>query len=511
MKGVVSAGSIPTAETGARILAEGGNAIDAAVGACMAVAAGEPTLTSLAGGGMMILHIAKTNQTIIHDFFGDAPKLRQSEVEGLDFYPIELDYGPTTQRFYVGRGAAGVPGVLPGLCSALDNWGTLPLSKVIAPACRLLRDGAVIGAGQAALAEFLEPILTETEAGRDMFAPDGNYISEGATFRLPSLADTLEQLADTGWRDYYNGPFRSLVLEHFGPDAGGLITPSDFDGYSVEQRAPLQVDAGGGTLFTVPLPAAGGPMIALMRTLFASSVGQNEPSRYRRLCAAMATADEARLGGYLKSDQTSLAYSLDIYRRKLEGSLYAASQPGGPPSTTHISVVDAAGNAVGVTFSHGESNGRVIPGTGIMMNNFLGEEDLLPQGLGTAPPGQRLATMMSPTILRTDEGGVFVLGTGGSNRIRTAILQVINAILDDKMSPSEAVQSPRLHFEAGKLTAEVFGRHATVPFTDLDVREFVSFDKPHMFFGGVNLAAKLPNGAFAGGADSRRSGHCIVV
>ena len=133
----------------------------------------------------MILHIAKTNQTIIHDFFGDAPKLRQSEVEGLDFYPIELDYGPTTQRFYVGRGAAGVPGVLPGLCSALDNWGTLPLSKVIAPACRLLRDGAVIGAGQAALAEFLEPILTETEAGRDMFAPDGNYISEGATFRLP--------------------------------------------------------------------------------------------------------------------------------------------------------------------------------------------------------------------------------------------------------------------------------------------------------------------------------------
>ena len=173
MKGVVSAGSIPTAETGARILADGGNAIDAAVGACMAVSAGEPTLTSLAGGGMMILHLAKTNQTIIHDFFGDAPKLKQSEVDGLDFYPIELDYGPTTQRFYVGRGAAGVPGVLPGLCSALDHWGTMPLRDVIAPACRLLRHGAVIGAGQAALAEFLEPILTETEAGRDIFAPDG--------------------------------------------------------------------------------------------------------------------------------------------------------------------------------------------------------------------------------------------------------------------------------------------------------------------------------------------------
>ncbi|MEE2757775.1 MAG: gamma-glutamyltransferase [Myxococcota bacterium] len=510
MYGVISAGSTPTAETGAKILANGGNAIDAAVGACFAVAAGEPTLTSLAGGGMMMVHSARTGQTIVHDFFGNAPRLAQGEVPHLDFYPIKLDYGPTTQKFYVGQGAAGVPGVIPGLCLALERWGTQPLSEVIKPACALLRNGAVIGAGQAALAQFLKPILTETAASRAIFAPEGDYLDIGTRFRLPVLADTLEDMADQGWKTFYGGHFRNLILDQFGPDNGGLLTAEDLNDYAVIERLPLVLDAGGGQLHTIPLPAAGGPMIGLMRQLFKLDASA-AATRERRLCAAMATADCARLHGRLKNDDTDREWCRRDYLERVTGSVQGPSQSGGPSCTTHISVVDAAGNAVGVTFSHGESNGRPIGNTGIMMNNFLGEEDLLPKGLGTATPGQRLATMMSPTIVSADDGSMFVMGTGGSNRIRTAILQVLGRILDEDMAPADAVKAPRLHYESGVLNAEIFDESQRARFDGIDTKAFVPFNKPHMFFGGVNCAARMANGDLTGGADSRRGGHCIVV
>ena len=510
MYGVISAGSTPTAETGAKILANGGNAMDAAVGACFAVAAGEPTLTSLAGGGMMMVHSARTGQTIVHDFFGNAPKLSQAEAVNLDFYPIKLNYGPTTQKFYVGRGAAGIPGVIPGLCSALDRWGTQSLAQVIKPACKLLRDGAIIGAGQAALAQFLKPILTETKASRAIFAPEGDYLDLGTRFKLPVLADTLEDMAGQGWTHFYEGYLRNLILDQFGPDNGGLITAQDMDSYAVMERQPLVLNAGGGQLNTIPLPAAGGPMIGLMRQLFKLDACSNA-TRERRLCAAMATADYARLHGRLQNDAADFYWCSNDYLARINGSVQGPSQPGGPSCTTHISVVDSSGNAVGVTFSHGESNGRPIGNTGIMMNNFLGEEDLLPKGLGTAAPGQRLATMMSPTIVSTDDGSMFVLGTGGSNRIRTAILQVLGRILDEDMTPAEAVKAPRLHYESGVLNVELFNESEREKFHGIDTSAFVPFDAPHMFFGGVNCAARMANGQLNGGADSRRGGHCIVV
>ena len=148
---------------------------------------------------------------------------------------------------------------------------------------------------------------------------------------------------------------------------------------------------------------------------------------------------------------------------------------------------------------------------GIMMNNFLGEDDLLPHGLGTAAPGERLATMMSPTIVERSDGAVYVLGTGGSNRIRTAILQVINALIDDEATPEEAVTRPRLHYEAGVLTAETYGTAPVDALKGIGAESFVTFDAPHLFFGGVNLASRSADGQLCGQGDPRRGGHCIVV
>jgi gamma-glutamyltranspeptidase len=156
MHGVIAAGSAPTAEAGAEILARGGNAVDAAVAACFATSAGEPTLTSLAGGGVMIHRDAKSGEVTICDFFSDAPRRLPQDVKNLDFRGVDIDFGPAKQQFHIGAGAAGVPGVVPGLCTALERWGSLPLSDVVAPACRFLREGVVLGPFQVRAAKLLE-------------------------------------------------------------------------------------------------------------------------------------------------------------------------------------------------------------------------------------------------------------------------------------------------------------------------------------------------------------------
>jgi len=516
MNGAIAAGSIPTAEAGAEILALGGNAVDAAVAACFAVAAGEPTITSLAGGGVMIIHSAATGETSVCDFFSDTPRLRQADVPKVDFYGIDLDYGPTTQTFCVGAAAAGVPGAIPGLGEALSRFGSMDLASVVAPACRRLREGAIIGEKQAGLAQFLEPILTRLEGPRKVFTAAGRFPQSGDIFRLPALADTLETMATHGWRRYYDDVLVPDMLTQFGPHAGGLLTPEAFSEYEVVFRRPLFTRYRGNTVCTMPPPAAGGPMITLMLRLLATeSLALHPPGsvgRARRLCAAMATADEARSAGVAALDDDRFGVWADRYRDRVEGELNPGPPPpGGPASTTHISVIDGRGNAVAVTFSHGESNAHLIGNSGIMMNNMMGEEDLHPGGFDATPRGVRLPTMMSPTLMRRPDGGLTVMGTGGANRIRTAILQVVSLLADDGFDSAAAVAHARMHFEDGILNAEIFGRaDGGDPLAALAPGGLVRFDAPHLFFGGVNLVHMNAQGVVTGAGDTRRGGVCRI-
>jgi len=185
---------------------------------------------------------------------------------------------------------------------------------------------------------------------------------------------------------------------------------------------------------------------------------------------------------------------------------------GGPQSTIHVSVLDAEGNGAAVTFSYGEGNGHLIGDSGIMMNNLMGEEDLFPGGFHRWPVGTRLATMMSPTVVTNEAGDVLVLGTGGANRIRTALTQVISNIVDHGFSTAEAVHAPRVHFEAGVLNAEVFDRPdegAAVGL--LGAAEEVRFEQPNLFFGGVHMVRRRADGTFSGAGDHRRGGVCLIA
>ncbi|MBW2456377.1 MAG: gamma-glutamyltransferase [Deltaproteobacteria bacterium] len=516
MHGIIACGSEPTAQAGAEILERGGNAADAAVAACFATATGEPTLTSLAGAGIMIYRSAATGEVTVCDFVSDTPRLGH-DVDGLDFFGVDLDFGATTQRFYIGAGSAAVPGAIPGLCEVLERWGTLSFAEVIAPACRLLREGVEIGEYQGRCAQLLTPILTHNEGGRAVFAPLGRMVQAGDHFALPQLADTLEAMAAVGWRKHYEQVLCKAMIDQFGPDVGGVLTPEDFASYRVRFREPLRLRYRDNTVLTVPPPAAGGPMIAMMlRLLEGVELGSLEPygvEHTRVMCHVMTVADEARSeGAEALTDRRFPHWQERLAELRRDEALAVPSRTGGPSSTTHVSVIDEQGNAAAVTVSYGEGNAFMIADSGIMMNNLMGEEDLFPDGFGSAPRGVRLATMMSPTMLLSDDGGVTVLGTGGANRIRTAIVQVVSWLTDYGWSAERATSAPRMHYEDGVLHVEV-GEMADDgdALTALGAKQLVRFPTHSLFFGGAHLARRSGDGALDGAGDPRRGGTCRIV
>jgi len=406
---------------------------------------------------------------------------------------------------------------VPGLCAAWERWGRLPLRDVVRPACRFLREGVIIGPWQAEMFRVLGPILSLTEEARRQFGCDGRLLGEGDRFRLPVLADTLEHLAAGDWRAAYRERIEEPVLGRFGPASGGSIGPRDLDAYRVFFREPLRFSYRDTTIFINPPPAAGGSLVALMlRVLESEPLDRLEPGgpdHLHALCRTMRMADEARVAGGAESALADLPRWVARYHTLAGRPLGRAPRsPGGPGSTTHVSVVDGEGNAAAVTFSHGEGNGFLIPGAGIMMNNLMGEDDLFPGGFHGWPAGGRLSTMMCPTLVEDADGSFTLLGSGGANRIRTAIVQVVSQLVDYRRSLTQAVAAPRGHFEAGVLNAEVEGRPRGARFLDdLGARAVIRFDRPHLFFGGVHAVRQERGGAVTGAGDPRRGGVCRVV
>ena len=206
-------------------------------------------------------------------------------------------------------------------------------------------------------------------------------------------------------------------------------------------------------MLTNPPPSAGGTLLALALGLLDRTPG---PPRVADIVDAMATAQEARTDAFVEG----LAEPGFLDR-------FLSSRLGG---TTHISVVDGEGRAASVTCTNGEGSGIVVPGTGVHVNNIMGEEDLSPLGFHTAPPGRRMPSMMAPTVVLRDDEVELVVGSAGSNRIRSALLQTIVGVVDHGLDARAAVEAPRAHFEDGLVYAE-----PGVPVDELTDREIVAF------------------------------------
>jgi len=507
--GVAASGHKETSKAARILLEEGGNAFDAALGAMCAACVCEPMLASLGGGGYLLAQTSES-QPQVFDFFTQTPSATTGE---LDFYPIQADFGTTTQEFHIGMGSIAVPGVVAGLFAVHQAHCRLPLNKIIEPAVHLAREGLRINKLQRYINEVLKSIIDASPGAKafatPMFAP-GRLAEIGEFIYNPDLANTFEALAGHGPRWFYAGePARQLVedCEH----NGGLISAADLQAYEVILRQPVTIETHGASISVNSPPSPGGCLTAFALSLL------NEASQTRHewgspqyalaLARVMQAASLIRKRHGLESGLDDQTASTILSQENLS-NWSRTLQTGGLASrgTTHISVADADGNLASLTLSNGEGSSYVLPGSGIMLNNMLGEEDLNPVGFHRMPPGVRLASMMTPTIARLAGGGQIALGSGGSNRIRSAILQVLTNVLEFGMSLEQAVNAPRLHLERNHLNVEPGFSSAALETLEAEWPGIEQWPDINLFFGGVHAVGRLASGEFRAAGDPRRGG-----
>ncbi len=504
MKGVISAGDKLTVEAGAIIFREGGNAFDAVIASAFAAPLTEPALTSLGGGGFL-LAIQKGRLPTIYDFFVDVPPKR---VENPDFYPVYVDFGATVQEFHIGCGSVAVPGMVAGLLRVHKELGKLPLKEVVKPAVEYAKKGIYLSKTQVSFIKLLYPIFTATEESKKIYAPEGNLIDENILFKNEDYGNFLEYLAEEGEWIFYEGEIAERI-ERLSSERNGLIRKEDLRRYKVEEKDPISFPFRNFQILTNSPPSPGGLLIAFtLKLLEKEDLGEfGSIGHVSALIEAMHTTQifrRERVDKHIYDRDIELILedenTLKMYERFFKGRLNLWG------NTTHISALDKDGNAVSLTTTNGEGSGCIVPGTGIMLNNMLGEEDLNPEGFFKYKPYVRLPSMMSPTIVMDKEKPVLILGSAGSNRIRSAIVQSILNYIVFGMDVKKTVNAPRLHYENHTVFLEP-GFNKSVIKQIEQFYETVLFEEKNLFFGGVQAV----DFRFEGAGDPRRGGYSIVV
>jgi len=455
----------------------------------------EPLLTGLGAGGYMLV-APPGDAPVLLDFFVAAPGRGPCAGRLAELIPVTVSFGEAVQVFNIGAASVGAYGAPAGLCEAARRFGRVPLAQLVSPAATLAREGVRLNAQQAYILEILAGLVTATPEGAALFAPQGGLLREGDTIYQPELAEALVRLGAEGAAPFYTGDLARSVVSWIGA-RGGILTAEDLAAYAVRDREPVRVPYRGREVLTNPPPSAGGILIAYALALLdADGAGPG----VERLVEVMERAQSERTPEFLAGlDEAGFAARFLSTRGVSTGPL---------GSTTHIAVLDREGRACSVTCSNGSCSGEVVPGTGIHLNNMLGEQDLNPLGFHRHPPGRRLPSMMAPTVVLRDGSPELVLGSAGSNRIRSAILQTIVRVVDEGLRAGPAVQAPRVHFEDGVVYAE-----PGIETTALEVagRAIARFRDRNLFFGGVQAVEHDPVSGFSGGGDERRGGAAIVV
>ena len=435
MQGAIAAGNRVTAEAGARVLAAGGNAIDACIVAAFAAAVTEGPLTGPTGGGFLLAWV--DGETTMLDCFFAAPARPFGEIE-----EIVVDFGDSTQSYQVGDGSVAVPGLVAGLEEAHRRFASMPWPQLVEPAIELARQGLDATEAQSFLHLILEGILQRDEGGRRIYGvPD--------RIETADFVPTLERIRDVG----------SQAIVELIPELA-----DDIAAYHVATPKPIRTWVGELEVLTTPAPSRGGAVVA----------------------AAL--------------EQLATAETLDERARALRHG-YDAAPPLAVAGTTHISVIDADGNAAAFSSTLGSGSGVFRGGT--QLNNMLGELDII--GHVPGAPGTRLPSMMTPTLVLENGRPRLAVGSAGSVRLAGAIAQVADAVLRGT-SIEEAIDQPRIHVDGEVLHLEG-GLMELAP----DGWQTVRWAGRNLYFGGVAAVERRADGSLAAAGDPRRGGHGIVV
>jgi gamma-glutamyltranspeptidase/glutathione hydrolase len=443
MRGAIAAGHPLTAEAGARVLTEGGNAVDACIAAAFVGAVAEGPLTGPAGGGFLLVAVPGSEPVVLDCFFASPSEpLGPMEEALVDF----ADSG--TQTFYVGDGSVAVPGLVAGLEEAHRRFGSRAWRDLVQPAVEVARLGVEVDAPRAFLHGILAGILLRTEGGRRVFGDTARVSTE-------ELTVTLEGIRDRG----------SAGVDVLVPELA-----EDLASYEVIERTPLSRIVGGRNVLTTPPPSLGGEIVLEI------------------------------LDGLAALDPWSLQDEAAVV-----GEAYARGLAGRPTGTTHISVVDVDGRSAALSSTLGSGSG-VFRG-GAQLNNMLGELDVI--GPGERAPGDRLPSMMAPTLVLDGDGPRLVLGSAGSVRLAGAIAQVTQRVLAGT-PVDQAIGAPRLHVEGRKLHLE--GGWPDEAIDELPASwDVVRWESLNLYFGGVQAVERSPDGTLRAAGDPRRGGAGLVV
>ena len=500
----IAAGHHLSAEAGMAMLEDGGSAGDAAVAAALAAMVAEPVLAGLLGGGFAMVRGADGTTRLL-DSFVDTPGRGRPAGE-VDFRAIEADFGETRQEFHIGAGSIAASGLSAGLWELHARLGRMPMAEVAAPAISAARAGVGVTAYQALLSRIVAPILTASTHARALHCDgEGALLGEGAVRRNPDLADVLEVYAAEGPRFVQEGEVAAGLLALC--ESGGHLAAPDLARHTPRWRTPLAAARGRARIALNPPPSLGGALIRFALTLAPMGADPAE------IAAALAATVRARGESGIDADPEAGAAHLarpDIEARQRDG----LARPAATRGTTQISVVDADGTGVALTLSNGEGCGLIVPRTGIMPNNMLGEADLLPGGFGSWTPGVRLASMMAPLAVDWPDGRFAMLGSGGSNRIRSALMQVLLALIDREATLEDAILAPRLHVEDAEGAAldyeEAGFGHAARDALRAAWPAARGWAERSMFFGGAHGVVRNARGGVDACGDPRRAGHALT-
>jgi gamma-glutamyltranspeptidase/glutathione hydrolase len=443
----------------------------------------------------MLVHRARDRSTRVLDFFVAMPGLGLGASALAEMEEVDVDFsGGSTQMFRIGAASCAVPGAALGLEEAHGAYGTLRWADLFGPAIDLARNGVELTRGQAYLHAILDLILRHTPESRAIYERNGERLAAGDTLVQEDLARTLEVLAEQGAKALYGGQLGRALVAHV-RGSGGCITMRDLQEYRVVRRRPVAARFRDHEYLSNPPPSAGGILIAYGLGLLEARGAPGTAEAIDALARVMREQVRAREYGFENAlRRGGLAKMLEERAVVVRG-------------TTHISVVDERGNAVALTASTGAGSGIVVPGTGIHVNNMLGEFDL------PKPPraGDRLSSGMSPSLVLHDQRPRLVVGSAGSLRLRGAVMQIVVNVVQHGLDVRDAIDRPRVHLEGEHLHCE--GGHDAA---ELDKLEAMGWDvtrwrRRNLYFGGAAAVEMKEDGTLAAAGDPRRGGAGVVV
>jgi gamma-glutamyltranspeptidase/glutathione hydrolase len=459
VQAAVAAGHPATVEAGIEVLEDGGSAADAAVAACLASCVAETVMTGMLGGGHAIYLDGASGDARNLDCFVAVPG-RGPQRPHAELVELQIPFGTELVHYAIGVASCGVPGLPAGLAALHHEFGRLPWPRLVEPALRLARDGVEFPPAHASCLAMLAPVMTMNE-GAHIYAPGGALLEAGDRLDQPGLARALELISEEGPRSVYEGRLGASLLELM-EDRGGFVTELDLQSYEASWSEPVEV------------PYAG--------TRFLSRAGLSDvPATIPLL---------PRFRG-LRAPERAVALARVLDAGPGEGH------------TTNLSVVDAEGSACVLTTSLGLGSGDFLPGLDLHLNSMLGETDLI---RGRLEPGERMGSMMAPSLALDGEGIALAAGAAGGTRLRSALLQVVSGILDEGLDPETAVTRPRLHSAGGLVHLEPGFEPEVVSALEAAGRQVRAWPALHHYFGGVSVVAR---GGCAG--DPRRSGSARVL